>query len=218
MASTAPARAGSGRARKGTPLLAMDGMVQGLVFENGRADFRNRWVRTPKYSWKTNTAVACSTTPTVDSATTETTAWRGGAHVGERPHSPRHCQHQIFPLRRRSGGVRRTWLSSAAHRPDHPGDQGRRAVGAGTCPKAPHETVASGTGLLRSPEVGRGTGVLYGWSYSDTAPYVSMKYVHPDGTVESRDLWDAPYNTREHMTFGSLPSGWSCRFSPSSST
>src|SRR5882724_1710547 len=32
-----------------TPLLAMDGMVQGLVFENGRADFRNRWIRTPKY-------------------------------------------------------------------------------------------------------------------------------------------------------------------------
>lgn len=30
-------------------LLSMDGMVQGLVFENGRADFRNRWVRTPKY-------------------------------------------------------------------------------------------------------------------------------------------------------------------------
>src|ERR1700729_3271073 len=30
-------------------LLAMDGMVQGLVFDNGRADFRNRWVRTPKY-------------------------------------------------------------------------------------------------------------------------------------------------------------------------
>src|SRR5260370_37948298 len=30
-------------------LLAMDGMVQGLTFDNGRADFRNRWVRTPKY-------------------------------------------------------------------------------------------------------------------------------------------------------------------------
>ena len=27
----------------------MDGMVQGLIFDNGRADFRNRWVRTPKY-------------------------------------------------------------------------------------------------------------------------------------------------------------------------
>src|ERR1700678_2127869 len=30
-------------------LLAMDGMVQGLTSNNGRADFRNRWVRTPKY-------------------------------------------------------------------------------------------------------------------------------------------------------------------------
>ena len=28
---------------------AMDGMVQALVFREGRADFRNRWVRTPKY-------------------------------------------------------------------------------------------------------------------------------------------------------------------------
>src|ERR1700761_6012240 len=31
------------------PLLSQDGMVQGLVLGDGRADFRNRWVRTPKY-------------------------------------------------------------------------------------------------------------------------------------------------------------------------
>jgi carotenoid cleavage dioxygenase len=30
-------------------LVSMDGMVQAIVFDNGRADFRNRWVRTPKY-------------------------------------------------------------------------------------------------------------------------------------------------------------------------
>jgi carotenoid cleavage dioxygenase len=36
--------------RQGTsPLLSQDGMVQALVFGDGRADFRNRWVRTPKY-------------------------------------------------------------------------------------------------------------------------------------------------------------------------
>ena len=36
--------------KQGTnPLLSMDGMVQAITFENGRADFRNRWVRTPKY-------------------------------------------------------------------------------------------------------------------------------------------------------------------------
>src|SRR5206468_5360740 len=32
-----------------TPLLTMDGMVQGLVLDNGRADYKNRWIRTPKY-------------------------------------------------------------------------------------------------------------------------------------------------------------------------
>src|ERR1700675_3154269 len=30
-------------------LLNMDGMVQGLVIEGGKAHFRNRWIRTPKY-------------------------------------------------------------------------------------------------------------------------------------------------------------------------
>src|SRR3954447_20081199 len=29
--------------------LAMDGMIQALILREGRADFRNRWVRTPKY-------------------------------------------------------------------------------------------------------------------------------------------------------------------------
>src|SRR2546426_11763953 len=35
--------------KQGTnPLLSMDGMGQAITFENGRADFRNRWVRAPK--------------------------------------------------------------------------------------------------------------------------------------------------------------------------
>ena len=29
--------------------MTMDGMIQGLTFENGRADYRNRWIRTPKF-------------------------------------------------------------------------------------------------------------------------------------------------------------------------
>jgi carotenoid cleavage dioxygenase-like enzyme len=36
-------------AKQGTVGFAtQDAMVQGLVFREGRADFRNRWVRTPK--------------------------------------------------------------------------------------------------------------------------------------------------------------------------
>jgi len=35
--------------KQGTnPLLSMDGMVQAITFEGGRAAFRNRWVQTPK--------------------------------------------------------------------------------------------------------------------------------------------------------------------------
>lgn len=30
-------------------IFAMDGMAQGLTFDNGRASFRNRWIRTPKF-------------------------------------------------------------------------------------------------------------------------------------------------------------------------
>ena len=30
-------------------VFTMDGMVQALILHDGRADFRNRWIRTPKY-------------------------------------------------------------------------------------------------------------------------------------------------------------------------
>ena len=37
-------------ARQGVEtVFTTDGMVQGLVIENGKASFRNRWVRTPKF-------------------------------------------------------------------------------------------------------------------------------------------------------------------------
>src|SRR6185437_13678267 len=65
--------------------------------------------------------------------------------------------------------------------------------------KGLHEKVCFGDGAFCAhPKWDEDTGILYGWSYSDTKPYVSMKYIHPDGTVESRDLWDAPYASVVH--------------------
>jgi carotenoid cleavage dioxygenase len=62
-----------------------------------------------------------------------------------------------------------------------------------------HEPVAYGdNGFCAHPKWDHETGVLYGWNYRDTAPYVTMHTVHPDGTVDTRDLWDAPYNTVAH--------------------
>jgi carotenoid cleavage dioxygenase-like enzyme len=48
------------------------------------------------------------------------------------------------------------------------------------------------------PKWDHDTGTLYGWTYRDTAPYVTLHTVHSDGRVDSRDLWDAPYNTVAH--------------------
>ena len=115
-----------------TPLLAMDGMVQGLVFDNGRADFRNRWVRTPKYCWKRNTAVACSSTPTVDSATTGTTAtarWCAPRRTRTPRRAPAASTSSRSPATSWSSGE--FGRCPTDHRPDHLGDQGHRALGAG---------------------------------------------------------------------------------------
>jgi carotenoid cleavage dioxygenase-like enzyme len=42
------------------------------------------------------------------------------------------------------------------------------------------------------------TGILYGWTYRDTEPYVTLHWVHPDGHVDSRDIDDAPYAQNAH--------------------
>ena len=39
---------------------AIDAMVQGLVFHDGKADFTNKWVRTPKYLAEENKTLGYS--------------------------------------------------------------------------------------------------------------------------------------------------------------
>jgi len=108
-----------------TPLLAMDGMVQGLVFENGRADFRNRWVRTPKYVLEDEYGRGM-----FDYADGGFGDYRdyGYGEVVRTPanaHTPQGTANiNIFPF-------------AADHRPDHPRDQRRCAVGAGLIQRAP---------------------------------------------------------------------------------
>jgi carotenoid cleavage dioxygenase-like enzyme len=48
------------------------------------------------------------------------------------------------------------------------------------------------------PKWDAATGELFGWTYRDTEPYVTLHWVRPDGSVRSRDLEDAPYATVAH--------------------
>ena len=180
-------------------ILGMDGMVQALVLQDGRADFRNRWIRTPKYpleerhgrgmfrwsdgdwdDWRTygygDVQRDCWTTGVPQGTNNINIFPFAGQMVASSEQGG--APIAIDPLTLETRGIV-NWsskLSSGIHEP--------AAFGDGTFtahPKWDHET-----------------GTLYGWAYRDTAPYVTVHVVHPDGAVESRELWDAPYNTVAH--------------------
>jgi carotenoid cleavage dioxygenase-like enzyme len=186
--------------RQGTNgLLGMDGMVQALVLENGRADFRNRWIRTPKYmleeehgrgmfewtdgnwhDWRTygygDVQRDCYTTG-VPQGTNNVNIFPFAGEVvtsGEQGGPPI----ALDPITLETKGIV-NWsprLSPGIHAPAGYGDNSFTAH-----PKWDHDT-----------------GILYGWSYRDTAPYVTVHVVHLDGGVETRELRDAPYNAVAH--------------------
>lgn len=186
--------------KQGTnPLLGQDGMIQALILRDGRADFRNRWVRTPKYlleekhgrglfewtdggfgDWR-DTAYGDVTRDRYTRGVPQGTAninvfpFAGEMVVSGEQGAPPIA---IDPITLDTRGIV-PWssrLSPGLHAPAGFGDNAFTAH-----PKWDNET-----------------GTLYGWTYRDTAPYVTMHTVHPDGTVDSRDLHDAPYNSVAH--------------------
>jgi carotenoid cleavage dioxygenase len=180
-------------------LLAMDGMVQGLTFDNGRADFRNRWVRTPKYQLedKHHRGMFCWTDG-------DWTDWRNigfGAAVRDEftrgiPQGTNNIN--CFPF---AGEI----LAS--------GEQGSPPVALDPITLDTRGLVSWSAQLSRGifdragygdaaftahPKWDSATGTLYGWAYSNHKPYVTVHVVGPDGTVASRELWDAPYSSEVH--------------------
>lgn len=177
-------------------LITMDGMVQALVFENGRANYRNRWIRTPKYlaeeqagrglfswpdcqwgDWRDWGWTTAEREVKVSQATNIVNAFpfagdvltsgeQGGPPIAVDPHTLE--TKGIVPWARE--------LSAGIAEPVDELDNNFTAH-----PKWDHET-----------------GELYGWSFRDRPPYVTLHWVHPDGRVESRDLDDAPYETLAH--------------------
>lgn len=186
--------------KQGTnPLLSMDGMVQAITFEDGRANFRNRWVRTPKYlleekhhrgmfSWS-------------DGGFHD---WRDFAYGDvERDDYNRHTPQgvnniNVFPF---NGEMVVSGEQGGAPIALDPITLETKGIVDWSPELSPgiHEPVVFGdNGFAAHPKWDHDTGVLYGWTYRDTAPFVTLHTVHPDGKVVSRELWDAPYNTVAH--------------------
>jgi len=185
--------------RQGTNgLLSMDGMVQGLTFEGGRADFRNRWVRTPKYlledkrgqgmfewsdgewgdwrTWGYGSVRRTAENAGVAQGTNNINVFPFAGEMlasGEQGGPPV----ALDPMTLETKGVVR-WSKDLS-----PGATGNR----------PEDAT-----FTAHPKWDHDTGDLYGWAYKDTPPYVTLHWVKLDGTVRSRPLDDAPYNTVAH--------------------
>jgi carotenoid cleavage dioxygenase-like enzyme len=179
-------------------LLSMDGMVQGLVFHDGRADFRNRWVRTPKYvleqqhgrgmfewsdgewgdwrTWGYGSVKRDECNAGISQGTNNINVFPFAGEVlasGEQGGPPV----ALDPITLETKGVVR-WSAELAHGLTGDGDEDATFT---AHPKWDHDT-----------------GELYGWAYKDTPPYVTLHWVKPDGSVRTRALDDAPYNAVAH--------------------
>jgi carotenoid cleavage dioxygenase len=180
-------------------ILSMDGMVQSLIIRDGRADFRNRWVHTPKYvlegehnrgmfEWS-------------DGAWGDWRTWGYGDVVRDRyttgvPQGVTNIN--VFPF---AGDVLAT------------GEQGSPPVALdpmtletkGLVPwssklaRGINDPACFGDGGFSAhPKWDPETGELYGWSYTDQQPYVTVYLIAPHGGVRTLALDAAPYNSVAH--------------------
>lgn len=180
-------------------LLSIDGMVQGITFENGRADFRNRWIRTPKYQLEERHGKGMFSW--TDGCWDD---WRNfGLGDVERdrfttgiPQGTNNVN--IFPFAGKMIATADSLGAPIAIDPITLDTIGivpwSSQLSAGL-----HDKAAFGdAGFTAHPKWDHETGTLYGLTYHDTKPYVTVHWVNIDGSVQSRDIWDAPYNTVAH--------------------
>jgi carotenoid cleavage dioxygenase len=169
--------------------LSMDGMITAMLFENGKASFRNKWVRTPKYlveekydeslfeyadgtpSWWGYGVIDPKPDPRAQSVPSGT-PWINavpfaGKHIlalGELNTVP----YVIDPISLDTRGIV-PWASQCG-----PGLIERRQAAEGAfCPHPKWDTQ---------------TGEMFAWSATDREPYARILVIKPDGSVKSRDL------------------------------
>ncbi len=178
---------------------AMDGMVQALILREGRADFRNRWVRTPKY--RAEELAGRALFEWSDGGFGDWRAWALGEVVRDEfttgvPQGTNAVN--VVPFAGEILALGEQGSPPVALDPitlDTRGIVGwSTALSAGLVAPACFGDAA----FTAHPKWDATTGELFGWTYRDTEPYVTLHWVRPDGSVRSRDLEDAPYATVAH--------------------
>jgi carotenoid cleavage dioxygenase-like enzyme len=200
--------------RQGTNgLLSMDGMVQGLVISDGKADFRNRWVRTPKYlleekhgegmfewsdgEWKDWRNFGWGDVKRTDQnrgipqGTNNINCFPFAGEVlasGEQGGPPV----ALDPITLETKGVVR-WSNQLSHGMHAPAGQAN-GNGEGVFPPDGDPDAV----FAAHPKWDHESGELFGFAFNDEEPYVTIHVVSPEGKVTSKPLWDAPFHCNAH--------------------
>ena len=194
-------------------LLNLDGMVQALVIENGRADFRNRWIRTPKYlleerhgqgmfewadgrwdDWRNygwSDVKRDENNCGIPQGTNNVNTFPFNGEIlasGEQGGPPL----ALDPITLETRGIV-SWSNQLSHGINAPaGEPNGNADGIMRPGDDPDGVFAA------HPKWDSETGELIGFAYQNQPPYVTVHVVDRDGKVRSRPLWDAPYPTVQH--------------------
>jgi carotenoid cleavage dioxygenase len=194
-------------------LLSMDGMVQGLVIEDGKAQFRNRWIRTPKYVLEEKHGKGMFEWSDGEWDDYRNFGWGNVKRTPENQGIPQGTYNintfpfagevlasgeqggpplVLDPYTLETKGVVK-WsnqLSRGMYK-----DAGEmNGNGEGVFPSG----VNPNTTFAAHPKWDFETKELIGFAYSDATPWVTIHIVSEDGTVVSRALDDAPYATNAH--------------------
>lgn len=176
-----------------------DGMVRGLIIEDGKASFKNRWVRTPKFlaeqeagralfEWKDNEIsqdwrawglgeIISEETGDLSPNTALVNAVPFGDEIlacGEMIGAPL----RLDPITLETKGFP-SWANEL--------QEGIREK------KGPEQG-----SICPHPKWDAETGMMYAWGYSDRAPHLTLHWVYPDGKIQSRTMHDAPYGSVLH--------------------
>jgi carotenoid cleavage dioxygenase-like enzyme len=178
---------------------AMDGMVQALIFREGRVDFRNRWVRTPKFVAEERAGRALFEWS--DGGFGDWRAWALGDVVRDE-HNAGVAQGtnavNVVPFAGEVLALGEQGSPPVALDPITLETKGVVGWSTKLSPGMVPPACFGDAAFTAHPKWDHETGELFGWTYRDYEPYVTLHWVQPDGRVRSRELRDAPYATVAH--------------------
>ncbi|MDD9963470.1 MAG: carotenoid oxygenase family protein [Gammaproteobacteria bacterium] len=182
----------------GYGMMASDRMVQGLILENGQATYRNRWVRTPKYMLEEAHGEGLfewhDAWPDYRGETI--TPVRGNGSVTDGVPAGSNTVNAV-PYYAKTGNVVLA-CNEILNVPIALDPMTLETLGPIACAGQMVKGYCGEPTFTAHPKWDPETGVIFGATSGEEAPYVTVQAIHPDGTVKSKAIENEPFRTSIH--------------------